>query len=290
MIVDVNPAEHDQESEDENYFVSMTDMMVGILFIFIILLMVFALNFRDRTDEQEDKIQIAEDVAERIEELRKEVSLEIARLDDAEQARRAMLRDIEQRLKERGLNVEIDLQNGVLRLTEDAVRFAVNRSELSVSAEHNVNGIAEVLTEVLPFYATCDAAVGISCSSSEKARVETVFVEGHTDTDGSDDRNWQLSTERAVNTYRQMITSSPKLRALQNSDGNELVSVSAYAFTRPIAPNDDGAGKAQNRRIDLRFVMETGDRRRLSEVVVLLDEMEEQVGRLLRPNALPDGQ
>ena len=30
--------------EDENYFVSMTDMMVGILFIFIIMLMVFALT------------------------------------------------------------------------------------------------------------------------------------------------------------------------------------------------------------------------------------------------------
>ena len=40
--------------EGENYFVSMTDMMVGVLFIFIIMLMSFALDFRRNTDVQED--------------------------------------------------------------------------------------------------------------------------------------------------------------------------------------------------------------------------------------------
>ena len=33
-------------STKENYFVSMTDMMVGLVFIFIIMLMYFALRFR----------------------------------------------------------------------------------------------------------------------------------------------------------------------------------------------------------------------------------------------------
>jgi chemotaxis protein MotB len=33
-------------AEDESYFVSMTDLMVGMLFIFIIMLMAFALNLR----------------------------------------------------------------------------------------------------------------------------------------------------------------------------------------------------------------------------------------------------
>ena len=34
------------DADGENYFISMTDMMVGMLFIFIILLMSFALLFR----------------------------------------------------------------------------------------------------------------------------------------------------------------------------------------------------------------------------------------------------
>ena len=41
---------HEVEVDEENYFVSMTDMMVGLVFIFIIMLMYFALQFQDITD------------------------------------------------------------------------------------------------------------------------------------------------------------------------------------------------------------------------------------------------
>ena len=34
-------------AEEENYFVSMTDLMVGLVFVFIILLMYFALQFQE---------------------------------------------------------------------------------------------------------------------------------------------------------------------------------------------------------------------------------------------------
>jgi chemotaxis protein MotB len=37
--------------EEESYFVSMTDLMVGLLFIFIIMLMVFALQYREGEKE-----------------------------------------------------------------------------------------------------------------------------------------------------------------------------------------------------------------------------------------------
>jgi hypothetical protein len=43
----------EETHEDENYFVSMTDMMVGMLFLFIIMLMMFALNYRKGDDDSE---------------------------------------------------------------------------------------------------------------------------------------------------------------------------------------------------------------------------------------------
>src|SRR5258708_9137252 len=46
------------ESGGEGYFASVSDMMVGILFIFLLLLTVFALNFREA--EQEQKVKLAE--------------------------------------------------------------------------------------------------------------------------------------------------------------------------------------------------------------------------------------
>ena len=44
-------ATDDHEEASENYFVSMTDMMVGMLFVFIIMLMVFAVNYRTGDDD-----------------------------------------------------------------------------------------------------------------------------------------------------------------------------------------------------------------------------------------------
>jgi chemotaxis protein MotB len=44
--------------EKESYFVSMTDLMVGLLFIFIIMLMVFALQYREaeRTNIEAEQV------------------------------------------------------------------------------------------------------------------------------------------------------------------------------------------------------------------------------------------
>ena len=44
-------ATEEPTEESENYFISMTDMMVGMLFIFLIMLMVFALNYRIGDDD-----------------------------------------------------------------------------------------------------------------------------------------------------------------------------------------------------------------------------------------------
>jgi hypothetical protein len=41
-----NPVRHPAADEEPSYLVSVSDLMVGMLFIFIIILMAFALNFR----------------------------------------------------------------------------------------------------------------------------------------------------------------------------------------------------------------------------------------------------
>lgn len=265
--------------EDENYFVSMTDMMVGILFIFIIMLMVFALNFRQKTDEQENKLEIAEELAQQIEELQSRIGQEFAMLNEADAARRRLLETLRDRLQAEGLSVEIDEANGVLRLAENAVRFASDRSDLNAQAKTNVQKIANVLADTLPGYTQC-AEVSKCPPSNEVNRIETVFIEGHTDVTGSDDRNWQLSTERAVNTYRTVIETAPTLRALRNKEHREILSVSGYSSTRPVSQGQSTQDYDINRRIDLRFVMEANQRERLSEVSRLLGDMEKKIQAL----------
>ncbi|TIV92390.1 MAG: hypothetical protein E5V85_28845, partial [Mesorhizobium sp.] len=81
MMSDMTSALGDPHvEEEENYFISMTDMMVGVLFIFIILLMVFAANFRQQTQTSEEQIkqlkqaaEVARQVTSRVGELRDRV-------------------------------------------------------------------------------------------------------------------------------------------------------------------------------------------------------------------------
>lgn len=56
-----------------------------------------------------------------------------------------------------------------------------------------------------------------------------------------------------------MRSDEPGFNSLTNSRGDPIFSCSGYAETRPIKDNgldpDSAAGRAANRRIDIRFVM-----------------------------------
>ncbi|MBB5045968.1 flagellar motor protein MotB [Rhodopseudomonas rhenobacensis] len=275
------------ESEDgENYFVSMTDMMVGVLFIFIIMLMIFALDFRTKTDVQDNAIDVAREVARKLDDLQKDVKAEIASMDRSQETRRKLLTTLKSELRADGMDVQIDEANGVLRLTEDAVRFDASQSILLDRAKLNVDRIARVLEKVIPNYVACQIIGGQNrCRTGLESSIETVFIEGHTDSTGArggDDRyNWQLSVERSVNTYREIVNFAPSLRALRNTRNEEIISVSGYASTRPIDPNENREAWARNRRIDLRFVMEVDSKQRLKQIINLTDSMKVEIDRLV---------
>ena len=67
-------------------------------------------------------------------------------------------------------------------------------------------------------------------------------VEGHTDTEGTDERNQKLSDRRAraVVHYLEKHGIAP-----------ERMESIGYGSTRPIADNDTPEGMAQNRRVDM---------------------------------------
>jgi hypothetical protein len=282
----------DEAGEGENYFVSMTDMMVGVLFVFIIMLMAFALNFQQQTDRQEENINVAKEVAEKLDQLEIQVRSRIDEIREAAALRSRLLRDLREALITEGLVVEIDEANGVLRLTEAAVQFPPNGSLLEntpkadvgkdSTPKANVGKIARVLATVLPGYSVCSEGQATPCRRSTQSAVETVFIEGHTDQSGSDDRNWTLSTERAVNTYRELTAVSPDLRALRNRTGEEILSVSGYSSTRQIDPGRSPSAYQKNRRIDLRFVMEVDSGSGLQEIRTLVDGMRSEIEKLKR--------
>lgn len=232
--------------QEEGYFPSMTDMMVGLLFIFILMLMYYALQFKEAQEEQEQTIE---------------------KIKSAEETRSEILLNVKDILEKEGIIVTIDQENGVLRLPENVLRFGSARADLTKEAKDTLKKVAIALNTVLPCYAFHFNKERPEYCEPTDHLLESVFIEGHTDSDRlipSDKYwykdNWDLSVARSVNTFREIINVVPDLAELRNNteekNGKFLLSVSGYGENRPIASNES-SDKDQNRRIDLRFLMAT---------------------------------
>ena len=71
-------------------------------------------------------------------------------------------------------------------------------------------------------------------------------VSGHTDNTGSDAHNLQLSQGRAQAVVNALVKT-------YGIDATRLVA-KGYGDTKPVAPNDNDADKAKNRRVELRKI------------------------------------
>jgi chemotaxis protein MotB len=315
-----------EEPESEGYFASVSDLMVGILFVFLLMLTVFALNFRDdsaRLDELIARAERAERAAQvekaNAEAARAEAELQLAEaqrqserarlqeeeatrlraqnevlrarlqeaadklrreLADREAARDALLQRLARGLEARRIQFILDPRSGVLRLS-DAVPFPTGGSALTDPARRTVTALGEVLAEVLPCFS--HGAPRQNCDLSDSPILEAMLVEGHTDRQPfqgltaaeSQARNDLLSTERALTVFAHLRQQQRILDDLRNPSDQPLLGVSGYGQRRPLpeATSLSEAHLAQNRRIDLRFILSarTSDEiRRLLEDIAAL--------------------
>lgn len=243
--------------EEESYFVSMTDLMVGMLFVFIIILMAFALNLKK---QETDLGQTIDD------------------LTAARETRSALLNDIKKSLEEQGITVQIDEANGILRLPEKLL-FQRGEYRIEAAGEAALRHLANVLMNILPCFSTFKGGhSALDCPPSKGGRLEAVFIEGHTDdtpirapAGAKIATNWDLSAARAIAVYNELVRFQLGLGELRNDDtldrgGQKLLGVSGYGEHRPAVENRDETSRALNRRIDLRFLMATPSREKIGEI------------------------
>ena len=246
-------AEHSSD-HDESYFASFTDLLVGVLFIFIIMLMVFASNFNKTVSE----------------------------VTGIKNSRDKVLQEIEKSLQSEGVSVSIDLEQGILRLPE-SVLFGVGQSQLSTDGVASITKLASILKKYLPCLATLkegDAEEEAFCKSlnlENRDALETVLIEGHTDQTGNRDSNWALSTQRAVAVFQTLTSKEPVLDdgiitrvTTQEGEIREfpVLAISGYEARRPVEPGNpkEEEKRKKNRRIDLRFIMRSPTPKELDQI------------------------
>ena len=254
-------------SDSENYLANVSDLVSGLIFVLILTLAVFALRLAEMTDVFADRTR----------------ELTSNRLTQAQ-----ILQDLRERIEESGLRVEIVPAQGILRLSENAISFPFG-GETPINLA-NVGHLARALAEVVPCFVPVRSEAPAAANTEEggagpgdpdarapnrsfcqprddsavyvcpdlPGRVDTVLIEGHTDSvpvaPGVRFRNnLELSSMRAANVHRMIVACEPAIESLFNSTGTPILSTSGYGSTRPVGDDPEGA---ENRRIDLRFLLE----------------------------------
>jgi outer membrane protein OmpA-like peptidoglycan-associated protein len=132
----------------------------------------------------------------------------------------AKLRD---RLEGSGVSVTRNGNNIILNMPSN-ITFATDQSDIKPNFYEVLNSVAIVLRE---FNQTL------------------VDVNGHTDSDGSDEYNDDLSSRRANSVAEYLVS--------QQLDSQRF-SVQGFGESLPIASNASASGKAQNRRVEIQIV------------------------------------
>jgi chemotaxis protein MotB len=273
--------------EESNYLVSLGDLMSGLVFIFLIIVMYFVSSLR-KEEALQRKVRTALTVAEnRLEKDKKKVEqlqrttiklgeqredalkalkavttrreLQVKALDGIDQARANLLRMLKELLVSKGVKVEVDPEHGLLRLPA-AVLFQSGADTFVDGGGACVEALAGALAKVLPSYLGSHDAGEPETKGQPKAVLDAVVIEGHTDNrpvggGGEFKSNWELSTARAIRTYHELKQGFPALATLRNERKEAIFAVAGYADSRPVAKNDTDESRARNRRIDIRFLL-----------------------------------
>jgi len=152
------------------------------------------------------------------------------------------------------LEVVISPEGDALRFQGEGL-FRSGSSVLDPPQQVIVRRLAGLLDDLLICYTLGERATRRGSCPDGYALIEALQIEGHTDSDGSELMNLELSTARANTTLITMLAEEPGLLDHLNLRGQPVMSVSGYGEMRPIAPNTTDAGKAANRRVDLRIIM-----------------------------------
>ncbi|MBX3301287.1 MAG: OmpA family protein [Nitrospira sp.] len=191
-----------------------------------------------RLREEQEKLALADEQARaeqetaRLREEQEKLAALAAEQSRAEQAERelARLRAEHEKSREeltatlsRLAKVRED-SRGVIVTLPGNIYFNVNKSDVKPAMHLQLTKIAQALAAVPD---------------------QNLLIEGHTDSDGTNEYNLSLSESRAQSVQKILLAGGIEA---------ERMEIKGYGESKPIADNDTPAGKAQNRRVEIVLV------------------------------------
>ena len=234
-------------SEPPSFWMSFTDLMAALLFVFILAAAALMLQL----------VQAREGFAAQSQEF----SGQVENLRQAENVREEMLMDVQEELHAQGIEVIVSHNGSVISIPSELLGF--DRAAYDIDEEYEDVSLA------------IGTAIADAIADGDRGKyLDTVFVEGHTDNadyEGLEGTgNWGLSTFRAITLWRlweDELPAESQLSTLTGPDGQPLFSVSGYGETRPTSEDQSTeSGASANRRIDIRFTIVRPDSEVLEDI------------------------
>lgn len=272
-----------RRDDDNPFLLSFSDLMAGLLAIFILVLVVTLVELERRKAELRITKQELILNLESIQRVQDDVARSLTGVVHRENALALMLKNIQKELEKRGIEVYIAENGTVLRIPEHQLQFDLGKYDISPAYADSAKAIGEALLVSLEL-------------RNNRALLDTVFVEGHTDSvpNHRGMGNWGLSTYRAISLWKFWTESPGDLEELKNlhtissgpsSSSKPLISVSGYADTR----STHGAlhrqlekDRPEDRRIDIRFTMASSEKTNLLDLKENLKQIQEKTDSLIR--------
>ena len=223
--------------QDDDTNTVFFDLMTGLMFIFVIALVAYMLNFNDK-HSNEMKLQ--------------------SQLKDVNYLTSNLVQQVSRELKRYNIPHTPLYKEGVVRLSAPVLSFDSGSYQLNSEQTQYYTVVSRILNNTLTCYSEKTLSKG--CRGDEAGVIESVVIEGHTDnipfrgdeSAGIRD-NRDLSYQRARSVYN-LFVSQTDAESLKNRNNLSLLQVAGYGESRPLSGEQSSRAKSEDRRIDVRFV------------------------------------
>lgn len=200
--------------EGSGYWISFSDLMSGVLIIFMLLFIYKILDYQNNIESKE------------------------AMIESLSSTRMQIISMLQEEFEKENIDILIDPKTGAIRLSE-AILFDYGKNELKEEGKIFLQKFIPIYVRIL--FGTDDI----------KSQVSQIIIEGHTDDAGDYIYNLKLSQERALSVVEYLIGDS--LNYDYKNDLQYNLTANGRSFSELIT-NEDGTVNADaSRRVEIKF-------------------------------------
>ncbi|MBQ6319263.1 MAG: OmpA family protein [Lachnospiraceae bacterium] len=261
---------HKSGTTKTQYWLSYSDMMAGLLLVFVLIIAFTMLQAKSLYEEKEEELekqrkiaeeqqQIAQEQQELVDQQKEIMKEQQEQLDRIIGVRTELVEALKEEFDGTSLKVSVDPQTGSITL-DSSVLFDTNKSEIKETGE-------VFLKEFLPRY------ISVLMAPEFKDYIAEIIIEGHTDTDGGYIYNLRLSQERAFSVASFCMDDDNNIISEGDlEDLRKIITANGRSFSNPILNDNGEINKDASRRVEFKFRLRDEDM--VDEMMKILNEVQ----------------